>query len=218
MEYLKKLKKVLFAIPLLLMGALLVYAEVNDSHLEKNKYDGYMAVYDGTDRIHLFYAERFTQNGITAYCIEPGVKINTETYSSTNDLGITGLSQDVRNYIRLVAYYGYDYSGHNTMKYYMAAQELMWERITGRETYWIQGETVNSPRVNVDAEKKEINRLVSIHTTRPSFDDNTIEVNLGESKTINDNNQVLSTYQIYHADVEASINGNSLIVKSSNTR
>ena len=218
MEYLKKLKKVLFAIPLLLMGALLVYAEVNDSHLEKNKYDGYMAVYDGTDRIHLFYAERFTQNGITAYCIEPGVKINTETYSSTNDLGITGLSQDVRNYIRLVAYYGYDYSGHNTMKYYMAAQELMWERITGRETYWIQGETVNSPRVNVDAEKNEINRLVSIHTTRPSFDDNTIEVNLGESKTINDNNEVLSTYQIYHTDVEASINGNSLIVKSSNTR
>lgn len=218
MKYLEKLKKMLFTMPLLLMGALLVYAEVNDSHMVKNRYDGYMAVYDGTDRVHLFYAQRYTQNDITAYCIEPIVPVNTEIYSSTNDLGITGLSQEVRNYIRLVAYYGYDYSGHNTMKYYFAAQELMWERITGRETYWVQGDSVNSPRVNVDAEKNEINRLVSLHTTRPSFDDNTIEVNLGESKTITDNNGVLSTYQIYHSDVETSINGNSLIVKSNNTR
>ena len=217
MNYLKKFKKIILAIPLLLMGALLVYAEVNDSHLEKNKYDGYMAVYDGTDRIHLFYAERFTQNGITAYCIEPGVKINTETYSSTNDLGITGLSQDVRNYIRLVAYYGYDYSGHNTMKYYMAAQELIWEKINGREVYWVQGNTVSSPKLDVETEKNEIINLVNNHTKRPSFDDNTIEVNLGESKTIADNNGVLSSYQIYHSDIEASINGNSLTIKANNT-
>lgn len=218
MEYFKEIKKVLFAIPLLLMGALLVSAATNDSQMVKNKYDGYMAAYDAPDRIHMFWAERYTQNGTTAYCIEPLVSITTDVYSSTNDWGITGLNVDVRNYIRLIAYYGYDYSGHNTMKYYFAAQELIWEKVKGREVYWVEGTSKDGPRVNVDAEKNEINRLVSIHATRPSFDDNTIEVNLGESKTITDNNGVLSTYQIYHSDVEASINGNSLVVKSSNTR
>ena len=130
---------------------------------------------------------------------------------------LTGYS-DVRNYIRLVAYYGYDYSGHNTMKYYMAAQELIWEKINGREVYWVQGNTVSSPKLDVETEKNEIINLVNNHTKRPSFDDNTIEVNLGESKTIADNNGVLSSYQIYHSDIEASINGNSLTVKANNTR
>lgn len=218
MNYLKKFKKILLAIPLLLFGAFIVYAETNDSRLQRIEYDGYMAAYDGTDRMHLYYAERYTLNGTTAYCIEIGTKVTEDIYSSTNDWSITGLSSDVRNYIRLVAYYGYDYSGHNTMKYYMAAQELIWEKINGREVYWVQGNTVSSPKLDVETEKNEIINLVNNHTKRPSFDDNTIEVNLGESKTIADNNGVLSSYQIYHSDIEASINGNSLTVKANNTR
>lgn len=218
MNYLKKFKKILLAIPLLLFGAFIVYAETNDSRLQRIEYDGYMAAYDGTDRMHLYYAERYTLNGTTAYCIEIGTKVTEDIYSSTNDWSITGLSSDVRNYIRLVAYYGYDYSGHNTMKYYMAAQELIWEKINGREVYWVQGNTVSSPKLDVETEKNEIINLVNNHTKRPSFDDNTIEVNLGEPKTIADNNGVLSSYQIYHSDIEASINGNSLTVKANNTR
>lgn len=81
MKYLKKFKKVLFAIPLLLMGAILVSAATNDSQMVKNKYDGYMAAYDAPDRIHMFWAERYTQNGTTAYCIEPLVSITTDVYS-----------------------------------------------------------------------------------------------------------------------------------------
>ena len=59
MNYLKKFKKILLAIPLLLFGAFIVYAETNDSRLQRIEYDGYMAAYDGTDRMHLYYAERY---------------------------------------------------------------------------------------------------------------------------------------------------------------
>ncbi len=217
----KKLKKMLLLLPLFILGFLgiaYVYAEVNDSSLKRLKYDGYMAVYDGTDRIHLYHAERFTLNDITAYCLEVGISVTTDNYSSTKDWSITGLSSEVRNYVRLVAYYGYDYSGHNTMKYYMAAQELIWERISGREIYWVQGSSASSPQIDVSAEKNEINSLVNNHTKRPSFDDKTIEVNLGQSITISDTDDTLSTYQIYHSDIEASISGNDLIVKANNIR
>ena len=159
MKYLKKFDKVLLAIPLLLIGTMLVHADTNDSNLIKSKYDGYMAAYDAPDRIHMFWAERYTQNGTTAYCIEPLISITTETYSSTTDWGITELSADVRNYIRLVAYYGYDYSGHNTMKYYFAAQELIWEKIKGREVYWVEVEPIKwmiDERTNIALSKKLI--------------------------------------------------------------
>ena len=84
---------------------------------------------------------------------------DTNIYSSTNDWNITGLNNDVKRYIRLLAYYGYDYEGHNTMKYYLATQELIWEKISGRETYWVTGASVNSPQLDVENEKREIENL-----------------------------------------------------------
>jgi hypothetical protein len=217
-----KLKKIilsfLFSIACL-VGITSVYAGTNDSNLVRNKYDGYMAVYDGSDRVHLYYAERYTLNGVTAYCMEVGVSIDTNTYSSTNDWNVTGLSTDVKNYIRLVAYYGYEYQGHNTMKYYMAAQEIIWEKISGRSIYWVQGTSASSPEVDVSVEKNNILNLVNAHTKVPSFDEKTIEVNVGESKTITDTNGVLSNYQIYHSDLKnVSINGNSMTITGADSR
>ena len=130
----KKVKYLMLFLLVLITGTTIVYAGTNDSRIVKNRYDNIYGVYDGTDRVHLFYAQRYTLNGETAYCIEPAVAINTEVYSSTEDFNISGLSTEVKRYIRLVAYYGYDYQGHQTMNYYLAAQELMWERITGRST------------------------------------------------------------------------------------
>ena len=211
----KKLKMFIFLFLLFVTGTTLVYAGTSDSRIVKNRYDNIYGVYDGTDRVHLFYAQRYTMNGNTAYCIEPAVAINTEVYSSTEDWNISGLSNDVKRYVRLVAYYGYDYSGHQTMNYYLAAQELMWEKITGRATYWVVGENVNGTEVNVSAEKNEIERLVRQHTVTPSFDETTVELDVGVNKSINDTKGVLSEYQVYNTNLDnISINGNTLNIKA----
>lgn len=209
----KMIKIMLLIISLMLINNSKIKADVNDSTLVRNYYDGYYAVYNAPDRVRLFYAERLTLNGFTAYCIQPGVAITTYTYSSTTDWSITGLSDDVIRYIRLVAYYGYDYSGHQTMKYYYATQELIWEKISGRAVGWIYGEDRYGPQMDIENEKNTILNLVNNHTKRPSFDDEIYNVNVGESLTINDENGVLSQYEIYSSDFDnVSINGNTLTI------
>ena len=209
----KMIKIMLLIISLMLINNSKIKADVNDSTLVRNYYDGYYAVYNAPDRVRLFYAERLTLNGFTAYCIQPGVAITTYTYSSTTDWSITGLSDDVIRYIRLVAYYGYDYSGHQTMKYYYATQELIWEKISGRAVGWIYGEDRYGPQMDIENEKNTILNLVNNHTKRPSFDDEIYNVNEGESLTINDENGVLSQYEIYSSDFDnVSINGNTLTI------
>ena len=209
----KIISLLLLVVSIMLFNNTKIYADVNDSSLVRNYYDGYYAVYNAPDRVRLFYAERLTVNGQTAYCIQPGVAINTYTYSSTTDWSITGLSDDVIRYVRLVAYYGYDYSGHQTMKYYFASQELIWEKITGRAVGWIYGEDRYGPQMDIENEKNNILNLVNNHTKRPSFDDEIYEVNVGESLSINDTNGVLSQYEIYESDFEnVSISGNTLSI------
>ena len=213
----KKLKYLMLFIVVLITGSTIVYAGTNDSRIEKHRFDDAYAVYDGTDRVHLFYAERFTLNGNTAYCIEPGVAINTEVYSSTEDFNISGLSNDVKRYVRLVAYYGYDYSGHGTRNYYLAAQELIWEKITGRATKWVSTLDVNGSEISVANEKNEIERLVRNHTVTPSFDETTVELDVGVNKSITDTRGVLSEYQVYDTNLDSvSINGNTLNIKANN--
>ena len=120
----KKLTKIMLMVLFLFVANMtLVYAGENDTNIVRNYYDGYYAVYDAPDRVRLFYAERLTMNGDTAYCIQPGIGITGYTYSSTEDWSMANLSSDVVEYIRLVAYYGYDYPNHQTMRYYFAAQD-----------------------------------------------------------------------------------------------
>lgn len=207
----KKIKVLILLILSLVIGTSIVYADINDSRIEKNRYDDAFGVYDGEDRVHLFYAQRYTLNGDTAYCIEPSVAINTEIYSSTDDFSISGLSSEVRRYIRLVAYYGYDYEGHQTRNYYLAAQELMWERITGRSTKWVTELNESAPEIDISYEKSVIESLVANHTITPSFDEQTVELEVGKTKSIVDTNNVLSEYQVYDSNLDSvSIDSNTL--------
>ena len=208
-----KINKLLLFLFIMIIGCNRVWAGSNDSNLGRNYYDGYYAVYDAPDRVRLFYAERLTMNGDTAYCIQPGIGITGYTYSSTEDWSMANLSSDVVEYIRLVAYYGYDYPNHQTMRYYFATQEMIWEKISGRAVGWIYGEDRYGPQMNIDAEKNEITNLINNHKKLPSFDDKNIEMNLGEAKNIVDENNVLSNYNLYNSDIEdVSIDGNTLII------
>lgn len=216
----KILKKLLFALSMIFavsIGISSVKAGTNDTTMVKDRFQNVHGIYDGTNRVHIFFGQRYLMNGDTAYCIEPAVAIDTDIYSSTEDWNVTNLSDEVKNYVRLVAYYGYDYPNHQTQNYYLAAQELIWEKITGRETYWVTEPRVDAPVINIDNEKNEILSLVNRHYLTPSFNENVIEVNLGENMTLTDKNGVLNGFEIYSTNLEnVSINGNTLKVSADN--
>lgn len=217
----KRLRKLLFALSMIFMFGLgmgSAKASIDDTWLDRDRFDGIYEVINTQNGTYLFQTNRFLMNGVTAYCIDPGVAINTNLYSSTEDWGVTNLSSEVKQKVRLYAYYGYDYPGHQSRYYYMASQELIWETITGRDTYWVTDNYYDAPRINIENEKNEIINLVNNHYTTPSFDDTTIEVNMGDEITITDNNGVLSNYEIYSSSLSGvEINGNTLKVKSNNT-
>jgi len=200
-----------------LIGATFVYAGENDSAFAKHQYEGIYAAYDGPTRIHLFYAQRYTLNGVNAYCIEPAVKITTDVYSSTTDFGVTGYSSEVMRYLRLVAYYAYDYPGHDHINYYFAGQELMWEKISGRAVWWVTELRADGPEYDISKEKQEIERLIEQHTSLPSLDDTVIELNVGETVVLTDTNNVISQFDIYNSDLDnVKINGNTITVTAPN--
>ena len=208
------MKKILFLLGLFVALTInTVYAEDN-LPLRKHRFPNAYGVFDGVDRVHLFYAQSYSFNGEIAYCIEPGVDITTELYSSTDDLSITGLSQEVLDKVRLIAYYGFAYNTgpHLNNNYYMASQEMIWKEITGRDTYWVSEEDVNGPRINIDREKNEIKTLMEKHDILPSFDKEEVTLKVGESYTLEDTNDALSRFQLVNNEDNVKINGNLVTI------
>ena len=203
-------KKFLFL--LLIIGFFnTVYAE-DDLVIRKHRFSNAYGVFDGVDRVHLFYAQSYSFNGNFAFCIEPGIAINSDTYSSTNNLSIANIDSEKMDKVRLIAYYGFAYNTgpHWNNNYYMATQELIWKEITGRDTYWVSEENINGPRINVDREKQEINTLVQNHNILPSFNNQEISIKNGETYILKDENNVLNKFTLDEENENILIDGNTI--------
>ncbi len=157
--------------------------------------------------------ENYYVDGNVAYCIEPGIPEGTEyKQGSWED---TGLSNSIKQRVLLLAYYGYQYNGHQTQEYRAATQALIWETILGgntRVTYSTARYGEGTP-CNVDAQRNVINNLVANHYTKPSFNGTTVTAQVGTSVTLTDTNNVLSNYEVYASNnANVSINGNQLTI------
>ena len=102
----------------------------------------------------------FYLDGRLAYCIEPGVAINTKTYDSTNDWSKTTLTKEKQQYLEKIGYYGYEYPGHQTDKYYIATQELIWKSVKNIEAYFTTGPNGTGEKIDINKEKNEILALI----------------------------------------------------------
>lgn len=152
-------------------------------------------------------------NGTLAYCIEPEVGLSQFIYDSYLDFGIEGLTPVQKERMELIATYGYQYPGHQTDRYYMATQELLWETIGYQEIYFTTGAEMQGLRIDISAEKNEIMRLVQTDWKKPSFDEAKVIVSMGSEISLDDQNAILSSYQIEkQTGVTASIEGNTLKV------
>lgn len=142
---------------------------------------------------------RRNSDGQFVYCIEPGTTLLENhlmpSYNS-NQASISGMSEEKWNRIQKLAYYGYGYNGRTDDKWYAITQYLIWRTNTlGWDTYF-----TDSFRGNIiypfQTEIAQLTKDVDEHFIKPSFDNKTFDINVGETLTLTDSNNVLSKYEI----------------------
>lgn len=203
------MKKIIFFITLFLIAVTTVLAE--EVTLIRNKIDNtYTYYYDQTlGRDRFLYANKYTFGDTIAYCLEMGKLIESNIYTYTTSFEELNYDKGKLDFIKLIAYYGYDYPGHNTDNYYMAAQELIWNRLTNKEIKWVINMEPDN-YINVEKEKSSIMKLFKTHYDKPSFDGMEIEYSLGEELELVDTNNILNRYVAVTNNVK--IEGNKLIL------
>ncbi len=156
---------------------------------------------------------KYDMNGKVVFCIEPGVNIETDNY--TGEFGFVNSPYDdaTNKAIELIGHYGYSYPGHQTVRFRMATQALIWERTGGQIVeFWTEA-SGHGDFIDLSYEKNIIMGLVNQHYNLPSFDNTKLEMTLGQTTTVTDTNNVLSGYEVYRANgADVSISGNTLTI------
>lgn len=164
---------------------------------------------DNYERYRFLFLNKYLFGENYAYCLELGKNINNNFYTYSTSFDDINIEKDDMEYIKLVSYYGYDYPGHETDRYYMAAQELIWSKLSNINVKWVENMDPQK-LVEVTPEKEEIESLVANHNKLPSFDQETIDIIKGETVVLQDNNNVISNYKSNSNYVR--IEGNNLII------
>ena len=205
------MKKILYFIILCLLVISKVNVKASEVTLVKERIgDLYTYYYDENfGRNRFLYLNKYLFGENYAYCIELGKYIYGNIYSYSTSFDSANISDSDLEYIKLVSYYGYDYPGHKTDRYYMAAQELMWIKLSNVDVKWAV-DMNSEDLVEVESEKEEISNLVRNHYIKPSFDNTTIDIIKGDTITLTDTNNVLSNYKSNSKYI--SIEGNTITI------
>lgn len=207
----KKIYKVIFIILCtLFFNVLGVQAGENDSNLKTEYVENVWSFHYRDGKVFTYGQLPFRyQNGKMAYCIDPSTPINVSTYSSYSDWSVTSYTEEIKKQMELIAHYGYGYPGHDTLKYYMATQELIWLFSDDEYIKWTVSNTSSSEEINVEKEKNEIMNLVNNHNKLPSFVGRCYTQNFGDKFNIVDKNNVIENYDI-KTDLNYKINGSTI--------
>lgn len=157
----------------------------------------------------------YNMDGKVVYCIEPGAAINTHSYIGKEGAHNTGFSDELNRLLELIGYYGYDYPGHQTQKYRLATQALIWSNINGQIVEYYTEHYGYGDYIDDSYERNEIMRLVNAHYIKPSFDNSNINLVLGESINLTDTNNILNDYYISSNNITAEKTNNNLKITSS---
>lgn len=214
-----KIKRFLVALVTLMLPAIFgiqnVSAGSNDTNITYQRIDGayFYIVDNSTGAVDTNHVTKFLMNGKVAFCIEPMTDITTRVYSSTEGLSGSGYSADVIRKIELYGHYGYDYPGHQTDRYWLATQKLIWESAKNVSVKFTTGANGSGSVIDLSGETNEILRLANHNDVRPDFNVSKIEGNIGDTITLTDKNGVLDEYNMtYNGKHQVSKNGNTLTV------
>ncbi|HFE9852811.1 TPA: thioester domain-containing protein [Enterococcus faecalis] len=147
------------------------------------------------------------------FCIEPGLVIS---YSATP--GYTAGPLPVMNNKAKMTSALWKYAGTN-MDTEMVAQTIIWEEVNG-----IRITSITKPNgllmTNYGAIKQKINKVVTDYQKKPSFNNQTVKLTVGESVTLTDtNNASLVRFDrsiLNSANISYSIAGNKLTLTPKN--
>jgi len=159
------------------------------------------------------YVENYTMDGKVVYCIEAGVAITTSSYVGKEGWINSPFSDEINKKIQLIGYYGYDYPGHQTQRFRLATQSLIWEVTSGQIIELWTEIGGYGDYINIDYERNEIMKLVNAHYQKPSFKDEVKDSVIGQEVIFEDTNGVLSEFEIYSSkNATSTIDGNILKV------
>ena len=152
-------------------------------------------------RESVWYAIRV--NGEVAFCVEHGSPLSGG--ANTGYTPITGTSSTELHFA-LIAYFGY-HTQPSTVNEYMT-QLMIWESQGVYATSISGGITMSG----YTAFKNAVNARIADFHKKPSFDNQTITLNVGESVTLNDTNGIFSLYEQTGNTAGVSVvkNGNSV--------
>lgn len=195
-----------------LFGLFSVRAE--EANISYQRLDGIFYNISVDGRFQSNHVTSFHLNDRIAYCIEPGTEINTSVYDM-GDWSLMSLSDDVKEYIEKVGYYGFEYPNHQNNYYYIAAQELIWKAVRpDAEVIWTTGVNMSGDVIDVSGYKAEIEDLVNSHSLIPSFSLEDVSDYVGSEIILEDTNGVLDYFDLssssYHNITK---DGNKLIIK-----
>lgn len=190
------------------------YTEVSAATLTQTPVDNWYYTRRGGGKPYMSAQwNLYDLDGKTAYCIEPGVNITTSDYEGAIGWINSPYSDEVNRKIQLYGYYGYNYPGHENLRYRAAAQSLIWEATGGQIIEFWTEKYGNGNFINLNTERNEILRLASTHYEVPTFDSDTKDAVIGETTTFTDTKGVLSNFDVVKSsDASVSINGNTLSV------
>ena len=199
----------------LVVGAfsfLVGFTNVFAATLTETAVDGYFYTRRGGGQPYMSAQWKlYDMDGKAAYCIEPGVNITIHDYDGAIGYINSPYSDEINQKIGLIGYYGYNYPGHQTLRYRAAAQSLIWETTGGQIVEFWTEKYGNGSFINLNKERNDIMSLVNSHYTMPSFNNETKDAIIGQTVSFTDNTGVLSGYEIYKSDnATSSINGNTL--------
>lgn len=156
----------------------------------------------------------YSMDGVVVYCIEPGVAVNTSVYDGVEGFNLSPFSDEVNNMINLIGYYGYNYTSHDTVRFRMATQALIWEYTGNKIIEFYTKQYGYGEYIDVSYEKGIIMDLVNNHYDKPSFDEMSFEAYVGDMIVLEDYNDVLGKLEVIDdGGNDVTIDGNKVYIK-----
>lgn len=143
------------------------------------------------------------------FCIEPGVPIYGPSSVGFVKNPLPNMSQKAKLIAALWSEAG------NNSDTRMAAQTMIWNEVNNYSITESTNLTTNTA-IDLTGIQNRINQVISDYQKKPSFDKTSVNIDLGKSLTLNDqNNSNLASFDRLvknTANVEYKINGNQLII------
>lgn len=185
------MKKIIFFMLLLFMSLNQVKAMTPVVEYQDNFYSNRIA----PDKTYSGKLGYIVADGRVVFCVDPYHLIGKDYLVDNNYF--SNFKKEDLDYMKLIVNYVDSFIQNRNIFYYMAAQELIWEKIMGDNTvFWTTEENGGGKEHNIDLFKADIYAHLEDYLSKPSFDNTSVKDNFFETIELVDNNNVLSNYEI----------------------